>query len=154
MWSGRAPFFPCQRGSFIGGCGVWLTTVPHGTRSFFFGMFFSQRKSKANFGWFRELISRFEFEFRRCENFFERFEFLMRSKFNHMQQDCTCACAVACLHPHNSISNVVVSLTIHDNLNISIIRCSRKHETIVEGRASRSWNLGFGGERQIEPSSG
>ena len=32
-----------------------------------------------------------------------------------MQRDCTCACAVACLHPHNSISNVVVSLTIHDD---------------------------------------
>ena len=28
----------------------------------------------------------------------------------------TCACAVACLHPHNSIPNVVVSVTIHDNI--------------------------------------
>ena len=27
--------------------------------------------------------------------FFERFEFLVCSKFNHMQRDCTCACAVA-----------------------------------------------------------
>ena len=35
-----------------------------------------------------------------------------------MQFDCTCACAVACLHPHNFISNVVVSLTIHDNMYI------------------------------------
>ena len=30
------------------------------------------------------------------------------------QCGCTCACAVACLRPHNSISNVVVSVTIHD----------------------------------------
>ena len=47
---------------------------------------------------FLELIGRFESDFRRCEMFFERFEFLVCSKFNHMQQDCTCACAVACLH--------------------------------------------------------
>ena len=31
--SGRAPFFPCH-GSFVGDSGVWLTTVPYGTRSF------------------------------------------------------------------------------------------------------------------------
>ena len=31
------------------------------------------------------LISRFEFDFRRCGIFFERFEFLVCSKFNHMQ---------------------------------------------------------------------
>ena len=37
--------------------------------------------------------------------------------FNHMQCDCTCACAVACLHSHNSISNVVVSLIIHDDIS-------------------------------------
>ena len=91
--------------------------------------------------------------------FFERFEFLVCSKFNHMQRDCTCACAVACLHPHNSVSNVVVSLTIHDHeniyINISIfMRCSKKHKTIVEGRANRSLYLGFGGERQIEQSGG
>ena len=36
--------------------------------------------------------------------FFERFDFLVCSKFNRMQRDCTCACAVASLHPHNSIS--------------------------------------------------
>ena len=60
-----------------------------------------------------ELISRFEFEFRRFENgFFERFEFLVCSKFNHTQCGCKCVCAVACLCPHNSISNVVVSVTI------------------------------------------
>ena len=52
---------------------------------------------------FWELISRFEFEFCRCENyFFEGFEFLV----------CSCECAVACLCPHNSISNVVASVTI------------------------------------------
>ena len=42
--------------------------------------------------------SRFEFDFRQCD-FFEGFEFLVCSKFNHMQRDRTCACAVACLHP-------------------------------------------------------
>ena len=60
-----------------------------------------------------ELISRSELNFRRRGNYFhERFEFWVCSKFNHMQRDCACACAVACLHPHNSISNVVVSVTI------------------------------------------
>ena len=54
-----------------------------------------------------ELISRFEFEFCRRENFFfEGFEFLV----------CSCECAVAFLCPRNSISNVVVSLTVHDNI--------------------------------------
>ena len=47
--------------------------------------------------------------------FFERFEFLV----------CSCACAVACLHPRNSNSNVVASLTIHDNIYIHF------NETIV-----------------------
>ena len=55
---------------------------------------------------FWELISRFEFEFCRCEFFFEGFEFLV----------CSCERAVACLCPRNSISNVVVSLTIHDDM--------------------------------------
>ena len=32
----------------------------------------------------------------------------------------TCACAVACLHPHNSIPNVVVSVTIHDDTDVNI----------------------------------
>ena len=69
-----------------------------------------------------ELFSRFEFDFSSLRKlFFERFEFLACSKFNHTQCGRTCACAVACLCPHNSISNVVVSLTIHDNLrNINI----------------------------------
>ena len=84
---------------------------------------------------FLELISRFEFEFRRRENyfFFERFEFLVRS----------CECAVAFLCPRNSISNVVAS-AIHDDRNVHF------NETIVEGRANRSLYLGLGGERQIE----
>ena len=52
-----------------------------------------------------------------------------------MQRDCTCACAVACLHPHSSISNVVASVTIHDDMNIFIRDvCTKKHDTIVEGR--------------------
>ena len=56
---------------------------------------------------FLELISRFEFDFLRREKFFfERFEFLV----------CSCECAVACLCPRNSISNVVASVTIHDDM--------------------------------------
>ena len=56
---------------------------------------------------FLVLISRFEFEFCRCVNFFfEEFEFLV----------CSCECAVACLCPRNSISNVVASVTIHDDI--------------------------------------
>ena len=34
--------------------------------------------------------------------FFERFGFLVCSKFNHTQCGCTGACVVVCLHPHNS----------------------------------------------------
>ena len=60
---------------------------------------------------FLELISRFEFDFLRRENyFFERFEFLV----------CSCECAVACLCPRNSISNVGASLTIDDNIYIYV----------------------------------
>ena len=69
---------------------------------------------------FLKLCSRFEFGFRRCGNFFERFEFLVCSKFNHTQRDCTCACAVALLHQHKCISTVVVSVTIHDDTHIYI----------------------------------
>ena len=49
----------------------------------------------------------------------------------------SCECAVAFLCPRNSISNVVAS-AIHDDRNIHF------NETIVEGRANRSLNLGFG----------
>ena len=54
--------------------------------------------------------------------FFERFDFLVCSKFKHTQCGRTCACAVACLYPHSSISNVVAFVTIHDDkyINISI----------------------------------
>ena len=58
---------------------------------------------------------------------FERFELLVCSMFNHMQRDCTCACAVACLHPHNSISNVVVSLTIHNNIHLYLSEMQQKN---------------------------
>ena len=87
-----------------------------------------------DFGGVLELISRFEFEFCRFVNFFfEGFEFLV----------CSFESAVACLYPRNSISNVVAS-AIHDDKYIHF------NETIVEGRANRSLNLGLGGERQIE----
>ena len=48
----------------------------------------------------------------------------------------------------------MVSLTIHDNTKIFIGDVCKKHETIAEGRANRSFYLGFGGVRQIEPSGG
>ena len=32
--------------------------------------------------------------------------------------------------------------------------CSKKHETILEGRANRLFFLAFGGERKVEPSGG
>ena len=85
--------------------------------------YYSARNQFERFRWFLELIS--------------RFEFLVCSKFNHMQRDCTCACALACLHPHNSISNVVMSLDDSCKLYIKTYkRCSKKkkHETIVEGQ--------------------
>ena len=44
----------------------------------------------------------------------------MCSKFNRTPCGLSCACAVACLCPHNSISNVVASLTIHDDMNIFV----------------------------------
>ena len=76
-----------------------------------------QRKTNSNdFGVFLNLLADSNWNFVVAKIiFFGRFEFLVCSKFNHMQCGRTCACAVACLHPHNSISNVVVSLTIHDN---------------------------------------
>ena len=68
----------------------------------------------------------------------------MCSKFNHTQCGCTCACAVACLCPHNSISNVVVSLTIHDNTKIFIGDVCNKHETNHCGRSCKPFvKLGF-----------
>ena len=67
------------------------------------------------------IFSRFEFDFCRCGNyFFERFEFLVCSKFNQTQCGRTCACAVACLCPHNSITNVVVFVTIHDDTDVHV----------------------------------
>ena len=50
----------------------------------------------------------------------------VHSMFNYTQRDCTCACAVVCLYPHNFISNYVVSLTIHDNMKI-FLRDVAKH---------------------------
>ena len=76
------------------------------TRSF--SKYYSRPNQFERFRVFLELISRFEFDFLRREFFFERFEFLV----------CSCECAVACLCPRNSISNVVVSVTIHDDMFI------------------------------------
>ena len=49
----------------------------------------------------------------------------------------------------------MASVTIHDNtfLQICIGDVVTNHETIVEGRATRSFFLGFGGERQTRTIS-
>ena len=46
-------------------------------------VYHARRNQFERFRWFLELISRFEFEFRRRGIFFEGFEFLVCSKFNH-----------------------------------------------------------------------
>ena len=72
---------------------------------------------------------------------------------------CPCACAVACLHPHNSISNVMVFVTIHGdtylNMCIYLSEMWRKNvETLWEVVRIVCYNWVFGGERQIGPSGG
>ena len=70
-------------------------------------MYYSTGNKFERFREFLELISRFEFEFCQAKIIFsEGFEFLV----------CSCECAVACLCPRNSISNVVASVTIHDDM--------------------------------------
>ena len=82
--------------------------------SFLFGKLDAQYHAARNqferFRGFLELINRFEFEYCRREFFSEGFEFLV----------CSCECAVACLCPRNSISNVVASVTSHDDIKILI----------------------------------
>ena len=119
---------------------------------FFFGgandnEYHAARNKFERFRVFWELASRFEFDFRRCGFFYKRFDFFGVFKFSITH-------SVACFCPHNSFSNVVVFLTIHDIAKIFIGDVYKKHETIVEGRANRSLYLGFGGERRIEPSGG
>ena len=81
-----------------------------------------------------------------ANNIFERFEFSECSKFKHMQRDCACACAVACLHQHISMSNVVVCLTIHDNIYITKYfrrccktwnHCGRSKASLIEHHGKR-----------------
>ena len=103
--------------------------------------YYAARNKFERFRGFLELINRFEFEFCRCVNYFLKdSNFLVCSKFNHTQCGRTCACAVACLCPHNSNSNVVVSLTIHDNVHIhKTCRKNMKPSWKVKG----SFNLTF-----------
>ena len=66
---------------------------------------------------FLELISRFEFEFCRRGNYiFWTIRIFGGFKVQSQQCSRTCACAAACLWPHNSVSNFVVSVTIHDDM--------------------------------------
>ena len=73
------------------------------------------------FRWFLELISRFEFEFRRCGNyFFEQFEFFGVFKVqSHTMWPYMCLCC-GLFAPTQSHSNVVASVTIHDDKCIYI----------------------------------
>ena len=62
-------------------------------------------------------------------------DFLVCSKFNHMQRDCPCACAVACFCPHNSIWNVVASVRIHDHMKIKDIECGKEMPQLTKRRS-------------------
>ena len=79
-------------------------------------VYHSARNQFERFRVFLELISRFEFEFRRRGNYFcDGFEFLVCSKLNHTHHVAPpCACAAACLCSHNSNSNVVASVIPDD----------------------------------------
>ena len=86
-----------------------------------------------------ELISRFEFDFRRCGfSTLSEFDFRRCGKFfvmirifgvvgvqsHAINVAVHVQCAVACLHPDNSIPNVFVSVTIHDNMYMYICTCT------------------------------
>ena len=90
-------------------------------------VYYAARNKFERFRGFLELISRFEFEFCRCVNyFFEGFDFFGVFKVqSHTMWPYMCLCCGCLVHPHNSISNVVVSLTIHDNVHIHKT-CSKK----------------------------
>ena len=67
--------------------------------------YYSHRNQFERFRGVLELISRFEFDFRRRGKFFQS----AHNVAVHVHP------VWHCLHPHNSISNVVVSVTIHDD---------------------------------------
>ena len=69
-------------------------------------MYHARRNQFERFRGFLELISRFEFDFLRRENYFlnDSNFWCVQSSITHSGR--TCACAVACLQPHNSIPNV------------------------------------------------
>ena len=84
-----------------------------------------------DFGFFLELIGKFEFDLRRRGNYLENpIRFVVCSGLTHMQCDCTCARAVACLHPDKSIPNVVVSVTIHDDMYILALCSAVRHSSL------------------------
>ena len=65
-------------------------------------------------------------------------------KFNRKQCRRACACAEACLYPHNSISSVVASVTIHDNMKIFLRDVAKNMKPLwkVEGFFNRtSWKV-------------
>ena len=93
-------------------CGFWMDSL--GWRQI---LHHAARNETERFRVFLELIGRFEFESSRRGKFFWRIRIFGLFKVQlHTPCGCKCACAVACLCPHNSISNIVVSLTIHDDM--------------------------------------
>ena len=55
-----------------------------------------------------------------------------------MQRDCPCACAEVCLCPHNSTSNVVAFVMIHDKMKIFLRDVCKKKTRNHRGRSKAS----------------
>ena len=95
---------------------------------------------------FLELMSRFEFEFCRCGNFFFKDSNFWCVHVNVPWPVCAHAFPFRMLWlPRVMITHVYIYIYI-----FSIGDVATNHETIVEGRVNRSLILGLGGERQIE----
>ena len=71
----------------------------------------------------------------------EGFDFLVCSKFNHMRTGLYMCMCCGLFAPTQFLSNVVVSLTINDNIYTSFIGDVEKHETIVEGQRRLEPNI-------------
>ena len=94
-WSVRGDIF-----ALVAAVNMFITIRPKINSNDFGGFWNQLADSNSNF-----LVAEIKF--------FERFEFFGVFKVSsHTMCGRTCACAVACLHPHNSSSNVIVSVTI------------------------------------------